>query len=100
MIDQRNHQPIGKPRLAGGVITTFDGHRAYVYHFAVHRDFRGMGLGRALLETCERQAKFWEARHLRLTARVDGSRAAARKLYQALGWVRDNSICTYGKTLD
>ncbi|MFH0937962.1 MAG: GNAT family N-acetyltransferase [Planctomycetota bacterium] len=98
-IDEHTHQFIGKPRLAGGVIVTFDGHRGYIYHFVVHRDFRGMGLGRALLETCERQAKFWGAQHLRLTSRVDSSRAVARKLYQSLGWIRDDSICAYDKKI-
>jgi ribosomal protein S18 acetylase RimI-like enzyme len=99
MIDQQANERVGKPRIAGGVVTTYDGHRVYVYHLAVHKEFRGVGLGRALLDTCERQAKLWGARHLRLSARTDSSRDAARKMYEAAGWERDESIRIYRKTL-
>jgi GNAT superfamily N-acetyltransferase len=100
MVDTQKKEKVGKARIAGGVITTFDGHRAYVYHLAVHRDFRGVGLGKALLETCEEQAHMWGARHLRLSARLDESRDAARKMYEENGWAKDDSICIYRKTLD
>ena len=98
MVQGRNGA-VGRRRLAGGVVTAFDGHRASVYHLAVHPEFRGVGLGRALLDTCERQAKIWGARHLRLTARTDASRAAARRMYAKAGWEVDSTICVYRKTL-
>jgi GNAT superfamily N-acetyltransferase len=97
--DEKTKKPMGKPRLTGGVVVTFDGHRAYVYHFAVQEDFRGFGLGRALLETCEAQAKKWGARHIRLTARTDASRAIAHRIYETSGWKADKTIWTYGKQL-
>jgi len=99
MVDAHSQQKQGDSRIAGGVIVTFDGHRAYVYHLAVHSDFRGVGLGKALLETCEQQAKIWGARHLRLSARTDESRAPARKMYEESGWAADKSIWIYRKTL-
>ena len=99
MVDARTNTPNGKPRLAGGVITTYDGRRAYIYHLAVHPDFRSVGLGQALLETCEHQAQLWEAKYLRLTARTNASRAAARKMYEESGWKADQSIWVYHKTL-
>jgi ribosomal protein S18 acetylase RimI-like enzyme len=99
MMDTEENKPVGKPRIAGGVIFTYDGHRAYVYHLAVHRDFRGVGLGKALLETCEHQAKLWSARHLRLTSRIDDSRAPARKMYEEQGWVPEKSLVVYKKTM-
>ena len=92
-------KPVGKPRVAGGATLTFDGRRAYVYHFAIHPDFRGLGLGRALLATCEHQAGEWGATHLRLTARSDGSRAIAQKLYESEGWKASKDLLVYGKTL-
>jgi GNAT superfamily N-acetyltransferase len=92
-------RPAGKARVAGGVILTFDGHRSYVYHFVVHADFRGLGLGRALLETCEQQAELWGARHLRLTARTDAARAVAHQLYESAGWNADRSLWVFKKDL-
>lgn len=99
MIDQSINQPLDKPRIAGGVLLTFDGHRAYVYHLAVHPDFRGARVGKLLLETCEQQAKVWGARRLRLSARTDASRSVARKMYEKAGWRADKSVWIYGKTL-
>ena len=100
MVDAKKNKPVGQSRIAGGVVATFDGHRVYVYHLAVHPDFRNVGLGRELLKTCEAQAKHWGARHLRLSARKDPSRAAARKMYENAGWQADESISIYRKTLD
>ncbi len=99
MVDQKKKTPVSDARIGGGVITTFDGHRAYIYHLAVHPDFRGVGLGRALLDTCERQAKLWNAKHLRLSARTDKSRAPAHQIYKTSGWIADDTIWTYKKTL-
>lgn len=87
----------GKRCLAGGALVTYDGHRAYVYHLAVHPDFRDAGLGRVLLEVCEKQARAWGARHLRLTSRTDASRAQARRMYEAAGWKMRKELWVYSK---
>ena len=99
MVNKKTNEPASEAMIAGGVIVTFDGHRAYVYHLAVHSEFRTVGLGRALLEACEQQAQLWGARHLRLTSRTDASRAPARKMYKEMGWAVDDAICTFKKTL-
>ena len=96
--DDKN-KPLGNPRVAGGVTLTFDGRRAYVYHFAVHPDFRGLGLGRELLKECEEQAYVWGAAHLRLTARAGGMRAVAQKLYIDEGWTPTPELWVYAKNL-
>jgi ribosomal protein S18 acetylase RimI-like enzyme len=98
-VDPQTGKPAGIKRLAGGVTITFDGHRAYIYHFAVHPDFRGVGLGTALLETCEHQAQLWGAKHLRLMSRVDAGRAGARKLYEKHGWKCEVGLCQFKKDL-
>lgn len=89
----------GEPLLAAAVICAFDGRRVYLYHFTVHPDFRGLGLGTALLETCEHQARLWGARHLRLMSRTDPTRASARGLYEKLGWSAQKELCQYSKML-
>ena len=89
--------PAGVPRLAGGVIVTFDGHRSYVYHLAVHPQFRAGGLGRLLLETCEWQAERWGARHLRLTSKRGSLRTAARRMYGAGGWAHLQDLWVYAR---
>lgn len=91
--------PESRIPLAGGVVVTFDGHRAYVYHLVVHPVFRDAGLGRVLLEACERQARRWGARHLRLTSRTDASRADARRMYEAAGWRARKELWVYSKDL-
>ena len=98
MVDAHG-EPEGKPRVAGGATLTFDGRRAYIYHFAIHPEFRGLGLGRALLDTCEKQAERWGATQLRLTARSDGSRAVAQKLYDSAGWKPSKDLWVYAKSL-
>jgi ribosomal protein S18 acetylase RimI-like enzyme len=99
-VDPHNGKSLSKGRIAGGVILTYDGHRAYIYHFAVHPDFRGVGLGQALLDCCEDQARAWGAKHLRLMSRTDPARAGARRLYAKAGWTRDDSLCQFKKELE
>lgn len=99
MVEQKTNKPVGESQIAGGVIATQDGHRAYVYHLGVHPEFRSVGLGKALLEACEEQASLWGARHLRLTSRTDPSRKAARQLYKEMGWSVEEGVCIYKKTL-
>ena len=48
LLDAASEKPVSKPAIAGGVILTRDGRRANVYHLAVHPQFRGGGLGKAL----------------------------------------------------
>ncbi|MCY3023197.1 MAG: GNAT family N-acetyltransferase [Planctomycetota bacterium] len=99
VVETTGEAPAGVPRLVGGVVTTFDGHRAYVYHLAVHPQFRAGGLGRLLLETCEWQAQRWGARHLRLTSLTANMRTAARRMYAAAGWRPRKELWVYSKDL-
>jgi len=98
-VDPKTGKPSGARQLTGGVIVTFDGHRAYVYHFAVHADFRGVGLGAALIEQCEHQARLWGAKHLRLMSRTDAAREGARRLYENQGWKKETNLVQYKKDL-
>ncbi|MBB6481271.1 ribosomal protein S18 acetylase RimI-like enzyme [Spirochaeta isovalerica] len=37
-------------KLVGVILTGHDGRRGYIYHAAVHRDFRRQGIGKALVD--------------------------------------------------
>lgn len=59
---------------------------ARLYSLAISRRARGQGLGGALLERCERQARARGCRRLRLEVRTDN--ASAIGLYERSGYVR------------
>jgi ribosomal protein S18 acetylase RimI-like enzyme len=97
LVNTATEEPAGPARLVGGALITFDGHRSYIYHLAVDPSFRDAGVGRVLLETCQRQAQLWGARHMRLTSLNDGSRADAQRMYMAAGWRRRKELWVFSK---
>jgi ribosomal protein S18 acetylase RimI-like enzyme len=99
LLDADSEKPVSKPTIAGGVILTHDGRRAHVYHLAVHPEFRGGGLGKALLEQCEGQAKMWGFNHLRMSVRANSGNPAAYKLCQSKGWSPIREYSVFEKTL-
>ena len=61
------HHAVAGKILAGGRLAGFfyvlrDGRLAYIFHFAIHQDFRGRGVGtsalKALLERCAGERLF------------------------------------------
>jgi N-acetylglutamate synthase len=42
----------GGNRLVGTILGGHDGRRGYIYHLAVHPEYRGRGIGRQLAEAC------------------------------------------------
>jgi N-acetylglutamate synthase len=42
----------GEQRVLGAVLCGHDGRRGYLHHLAVAKDYRKMGIGRALMERC------------------------------------------------
>jgi GNAT superfamily N-acetyltransferase len=67
-------------------------HRAEIGKVIVHRSMRRQGLGRALMEAAEEQARA-EGRWMLILDTVTGSAAAA--LYESLGWVTVGTIPGY-----
>lgn len=97
LVNTSTETAVGPARLVGGALITFDGHRSYIYHLAVDPSFRDAGVGRVLLETCQRQAQLWGARHMRLTSLNDGSRADAQRMYVAAGWRRRKELWVFSE---
>jgi len=97
VIDTEAKKPAGKPKIIGGVVVTFDGRRCWVYHLAVDPQYRNVGVGRALLELCERQAKLWGSKRLRLLVKLDPNSVPAQRLYIAGGWQPNKEVRLFSK---
>jgi len=67
-------------------------HRAELLKLMVHRDARGQGLGRALLETAERAAADAGITLLLLDT---ASGSPAERLYETAGWIRYGIVPDY-----
>lgn len=67
-------------------------HRAEVAKLIVHRDARGRGLGRALLELAEREAA---AAGISLLVLDTQTGSPAERLYRSAGWTEDGTIPDY-----
>ncbi|WP_299028006.1 GNAT family N-acetyltransferase [uncultured Thermanaerothrix sp.] len=71
-------------RLVGTLLCGYDGRRAYLYHLAVHPDYRRQGIGRALVERCLDQLKAMKVEKAHLFVYADNQDAIA--FWQATGW--------------
>lgn len=82
-------------RLAGYALLAFRAGTALarLYSVAVHPDFTGQGLGRALMDACEDAALEHNSLFLRLEVRADNP--AAIRLYENLGYRRFDVIEDY-----
>lgn len=66
---------------------------ARLYSFAVSPHHRGNGIGRALLDACEREARARGLLRLRLEVRPDN--AAALRMYRAAGFHEIETVADY-----
>ncbi|MER7561495.1 GNAT family N-acetyltransferase [Streptomyces sp. NPDC097941] len=67
-------------------------HRAELVKLMVHRDTRGQGLGRRLLDTAEKAARAAKITLLHLDTETD---SPAERLYGSAGWTRAGVIPDY-----
>ena len=67
-----------------------DGHRGWVYYLAVSPDARGRGLGRAMMDACERWLTNRGVPKLNLMVRSGNE--AVLGFYEALGYGRDEVV--------
>ena len=82
--------PADPARIVGTVIGTFDGRRAYLYHVAVHPDYRRHGYGRALLTAV--LDRLWAAGAPKVTLRVNADNHTAIAFYRSLGLLPDDQV--------
>jgi ribosomal protein S18 acetylase RimI-like enzyme len=86
----------GDARLLGTAMVGHDGHRAWVYYLAVRPSSQGQGLGRALMEACERWAREHGMPKLQLMVRRGNEGVLA--FYEALGYT-DDEVVVLGRRL-
>jgi ribosomal protein S18 acetylase RimI-like enzyme len=82
--------------LAASVMIGFDGHRGWVYYFAVAPERRRAGLGRVMMDAAEAWLRERGAPKIQLMVREDNE--AALGFYEALGLERQK-VVTLGRFL-
>jgi ribosomal protein S18 acetylase RimI-like enzyme len=71
-------------QVAGTVVVSFDGWRAFLYHVAVHPSYRGRGLARSLMREAEDRIAMMGAR--RLYALIDARNTPGIGLCASMGF--------------
>jgi ribosomal protein S18 acetylase RimI-like enzyme len=78
-------------RVVGAVLCGHDGRRGYLHHLAVDADYRGQGLGRALVDAC--LAALHDAGIGKCTIFVYADNAAGQAFWTRTGWRRRDDLC-------
>lgn len=87
-----------KEQLIGTVLGGFDGRRGYIYHLAVHQDYRGRGYGRLLLSSVTQALRTRGA--LKMHLFVFNHNQAASAFYQSEGWELRRDIQVFSWNAD
>lgn len=83
--------------IVGSVIGGFDGRRGLIYHLAVHKSFRKLGIGTRLMDEVESGLRAKGCRKSYLLVAEDNPEAEV--YYQRHGWEQMNTIHLFGKDL-
>lgn len=84
-------------QVVGVIMGAWDGRRGWIHHLAVHADWRGQGIGSALLNEVEARLKAKGCLKVNLMVRKENT--AAQGLYRRLGYEDMSSILLMGKEL-
>jgi ribosomal protein S18 acetylase RimI-like enzyme len=84
-------------QVIGTVIGGFDGRRGMIYHLAVAQNFRGQGVGKALMAELEDRLRARGCLRAYLMV-VHGNDEAVR-FYENLGWGKMTRVDTFAKNL-
>lgn len=81
----------------GVIMGAWDGRRGWLHHLAVDAEYRGRGIGTALVTEAERRLKAKGC--LKANLLVHRSNRAARRLYRRLGYTEMSAFIPVGKEL-
>jgi ribosomal protein S18 acetylase RimI-like enzyme len=84
-------------RIVAGTMLGFDGHRGWIYYFAVAPDHRRTGIGRQLYDEAEAWMRARGVPKIQLMVRADNTQAIG--FYRALG-LEVQPVTTLGRRLD
>lgn len=84
-------------RIVGSVIGGYDGRRGLIYHLAVAKDFRQLGVGSQLLDEVE--ARLRAKGCLKCYLMVTPDNPEAGRFYEKRGWHFMDYVRPYGKDL-
>lgn len=76
--------------LVGVIMCGHDGRRAYIYHTAVKKDYRGRGVGRALVDTVIKALKEEGINKVALV--VFSSNDLGNKFWQSIGFIKRDDL--------
>ncbi len=101
-IGDQGEEPDAVVDRPGAVVATvlcgYDGRRAYVYHLAVERAWRRMGLARAIIDRL--RSALADVGVFRVHAMVLSNNSDGRKAWRALGWTFREDLTIYSHTLE
>ena len=83
--------------IAGTALCGHDGRRGYMYHVAVSKECRGMGVGRELVTRClnNLSAAGIAKSHLM----VIGNNELGRRFWESIGWQYRDGIALYSQDI-
>lgn len=84
-------------RIVGSVIGGYDGRRGLIYHLAVARDFRQLGVGSRLLDEVEARLRAKGCLKCYLMVTLDNPEV--EEFYKKRGWHFMDYVRPYGKDL-
>ena len=84
-------------RIVASAMVGHDGHRGWVYYVAVDPDWRGQGLGRAIMTAAEDWLRQAGIAKLQLLVRHDNAKASA--FYETIGY-DEAQVAVFAKWLD
>jgi ribosomal protein S18 acetylase RimI-like enzyme len=84
-------------RIVASAMVGHDGHRGWVYYVAVDPDWRGQGLGRAIMTAAEDWLRQAGIAKLQLLVRRDNAKASA--FYETIGY-DEAQVAVFAKWLD
>jgi len=84
-------------KLIGTVLGGFDGRRGYIYHLAVHENYRQKNIGKELMERCFQSFKEINVSKCHMMVLSDNTEA--QEFYAKIGCELRTEILVYSKTL-
>ena len=97
MNPKHNFIATSEDQLVGTVLGGYDGRRGYIYHLAVHEDFRRKDTGRELMEKCFQS--FREIHVTKCHMMVLKDNTGAQDFYSKIGCEPRDEILVFSKTL-